>query len=411
MRQTVRDLHRLGLPVVLAAACLLFCAAPAHAGSATRFADPAGEGTACTQTQPCSITTAVQDAPDGAEVALLEGDYTLPLDFVIDRGIDVSPASEEGPVSLSGGSLGTPAVSGPGSSLSHVELSGLSGVAIFEGALVEQVVATGGFGCIVRDGLLRDSVCLGYDDAGVLAIAAGDQIEAVVRNVTAVGEDGAVLRSDRGSQLSFDARNSIFLTTLPDDARYVDLRLLRGDGAALETDIDFSNFRSSAGDGIDPLEPGTRSNQAAAPVFRDAPGGDFRQAQGSPTLDSGTAGANGIGSLDFEGDERVQGREIDIGADESAFGDAAPTVRIVRAPDKRTRNRRPGFRFRGSDDVTSPNELRFRCGLNTRNLTPCSSPRIYRNLDPGRYRFKVEAIDEAGNRSRPAAYSWRIVKR
>ncbi|MEK6278149.1 MAG: hypothetical protein AABM29_09075 [Actinomycetota bacterium] len=81
---------------------------------------------------------------------------------------------------------------------------------------------------------------------------------------------------------------------------------------------------------------------------------------------------------------------------------------------------RAKFRFRSSDAGS-----RFKCKLTGRGLPPrsraalartlskpfrkCSSPRIYRNLDPGKYTFKVKATDPAGQTdSTPAKRKFKL---
>jgi hypothetical protein len=62
--------------------------------------------------------------------------------------------------------------------------------------------------------------------------------------------------------------------------------------------------------------PGTDGNQTAAPLFVNAPAGDFEEAPGSPTIDAGaTEAANG--ETDLAGRPRTIGPATDIGAYEA----------------------------------------------------------------------------------------------
>jgi hypothetical protein len=72
---------------------------------------------------------------------------------------------------------------------------------------------------------------------------------------------------------------------------------------------------------------------------------------------------------------------------------------------KRTlRGRRAVFRF------TSNEHGRFRCKLDKRLFAECRSPKIYRNVKPGRHIFRVFAIDDAGNRDRSPAVARFVAK-
>lgn len=55
--------------------------------------------------------------------------------------------------------------------------------------------------------------------------------------------------------------------------------------------------------------------------------------------------------------------------------------------------RNAAFRFRSNEAGGS-----FRCRLDGRPFTACSSPKTYRQLRPGRHTFEVTALDAAGNR-------------
>jgi hypothetical protein len=82
--------------------------------------------------------------------------------------------------------------------------------------------------------------------------------------------------------------------------------------------LDHSSFATiqAYGAGTTSVSAATENgNQSAAPVFVDLVGGDLRQAVGSPTIDAGAADPL-AGATDAEGDPRVAGNAIDIGADE-----------------------------------------------------------------------------------------------
>jgi YD repeat-containing protein len=83
----------------------------------------------------------------------------------------------------------------------------------------------------------------------------------------------------------------------------------------------------------------------------------------------------------------------------------APRTRLLWHPAKRTR--RSTARFRFSADAGN---VTFRCKLDGRPLVPCRSPRVYRNLSPGRHVFTVLAIAASGSRGRtPSVFRWRVL--
>jgi len=197
--------------------------------------------------------------------------------------------------------------------------------------------------------------------------------------------------------------------------------------------LDHSNFDTSKG-----TVTGT-ANQTAPPVFVDAAGGDFHQRLGSPTIDAGVNDpANG--TTDLEGEPRAYGGPnlfplcgggtasppvTDIGAYEEIYAIAVPAIscprpRIAR-PDTRItaakirkRTGRAKFRFKAIGPRTA-----FLCKLTKakpktgKRATPkrwrrCSSPKIHRNLGPGRYRFFVRAVNRSFADLTPAMRRFRI---
>ena len=84
----------------------------------------------------------------------------------------------------------------------------------------------------------------------------------------------------------------------------------------------------------------------------------------------------------------------------------APRTRFTRHPKKRVRtlrrHRRVGFAFSADEPST------FRCRLDRRRWHGCSSPKRVR-IGRGRHRFRVRAVDLAGNRDpKPARWLWRL---
>lgn len=84
---------------------------------------------------------------------------------------------------------------------------------------------------------------------------------------------------------------------------------------------------------------------------------------------------------------------------------AAPETEIRKSPKRNTRNRRASVAFRSSEA-----ESTFECGLDGRPFRPCGSPAVVRGLAPGRHRFRVRAVDAAGNTDpTPASVRWRVL--
>jgi hypothetical protein len=76
-----------------------------------------------------------------------------------------------------------------------------------------------------------------------------------------------------------------------------------------------------------------------------------------------------------------------------------PKTTITRKPDSEISKPTAKFKFR-SDEADSTFECRLKGkGLKTKvkHFGPCASPKRYKHLDPGTYRFAVQATDSSGN--------------
>ncbi len=83
-----------------------------------------------------------------------------------------------------------------------------------------------------------------------------------------------------------------------------------------------------------------------------------------------------------------------------------PNTTITAGPSGTTRDRTPTFRFRSGQAGST-----FKCKLDLRVSTKCSSPRTYRTLAFGAHKLRVRAIDEAGNRDvTPAVHNFKVVR-
>jgi hypothetical protein len=330
----------------LALACavvLALAAAGAPAAQAEqRYAAPAGEGVACTESQPCLLEEAVTKAKTGDEVIVTAGSYTLskPLQTPIGvENLDVHGAT--------GGTMPTIVASTPsayalefrgaGGRLSYLAVEDTAptfawAVKCINGGQVERVriSATGnpsigllqGEGCVLRDSLV---LATGSQAQAILATGGSGVHSGLARNVTAVGTGSAssgITSSYSGGEVfgsyTLDAKNLIA------SGEGWDLRTGGGAFGVGHFQISNSNFETTN------FMPGSTisggANQSAPPLFVDPLGGDHHVAAGSPTIDAGIV--DQLGPSDLDGSPRVQGSAPDIGAYEfpSSSGPADPAA-------------------------------------------------------------------------------------
>ncbi len=69
-----------------------------------------------------------------------------------------------------------------------------------------------------------------------------------------------------------------------------------------------------------------------------------------------------------------------------------PDTKIVKGPPKKTHKTTVKFKFTSTEAGST-----FQCKLDKKPFKKCASPKKYRKLKPGKYVFKVRAIDKAGN--------------
>jgi hypothetical protein len=82
-----------------------------------------------------------------------------------------------------------------------------------------------------------------------------------------------------------------------------------------------------------------------------------------------------------------------------------PNTRLTRHPPRRTRKRRVKFAF--SSSIRGAN---FQC-FYTGGWRDCRSPEKFRNLKPGRYRFRVRAVANGKRDRTPASWLFKVVRR
>ena len=77
---------------------------------------------------------------------------------------------------------------------------------------------------------------------------------------------------------------------------------------------------------------------------------------------------------------------------------AAPQTKITKGAANKTDKTKIKFKFTSSEPDST-----FECGLASRKFKPCTSPKTIKNLDQGKHKFRVRAIDAAGNVDSSAA--------
>ena len=82
-----------------------------------------------------------------------------------------------------------------------------------------------------------------------------------------------------------------------------------------------------------------------------------------------------------------------------------PDTRLAKGARAKTMRSRVTFKF----SATEPGS-RFECKLDKQEWKACASPRTVKNLDEGKHRLRVRAIDPAGNVDpTPAQDKFRVV--
>lgn len=413
-----------GWVVLLCAGAGIVSAAPA-ADAASRYASPSGTGPpgSCPKANPCSINDAVESGSvsDGDVVTLAAGDYTITNTVNIDDRITVrgDPAGAR-PRLLSGTGVGTISLQADGSVLSFVALRatdpGTAGALyITQRATAERVIVTvlgteglgvymgndttsGATGpAVLRDSLVTSEVPAANGWFGVVAGGGSTQNgQSLILNTNIfTATTGLVAFFPEYGRGTANVRNSIIVSS---DTNSVTANA-NGTAGAAQVQLDYSHFGTImeysagqvfAGDG----------QLLAGPTFLNAPMWDYRQTPTSPSIDKGITDPF-LGKTDLYGSPRYGDKAPDIGADETDV--LVPTTTITKKPRRRTRKRRAKFKFRSSELGT------FRCSLDGSAPKNCSSPRIYKELDPGRHLFRVFAVDLYGKRdASPAKAKFKV---
>lgn len=110
---------------------------------------------------------------------------------------------------------------------------------------------------------------------------------------------------------------------------------------------------------------------------------------------------------DADGDGFGDESQDQCPTDPSEQGDCTPPdTKITTGAPKKTKKRKVKFRFKSSEPDSS-----FQCKLDKKPFKPCKSPRRYKRLKRGKHKFKVRAIDAAGNTDpSPAKDKFRVAR-
>jgi hypothetical protein len=400
---------------VLGAIALALLAAPSAmaGGPIERWAAPGANGPEpCLSNDPCSLQNAVNGAPDGASVFMKSGTYTetttLELADDVDLRSETGAVGDVAIVSTAGIAIHT-AFTSDATELEDfsIEHDGANHGLHLEGGIARRlfVDSSGLFACNVTS-LLRDSICLSTATSGgnAAGLATPSDLFPQLINVTAVATSGNgvgvfLAATASGAEPILTGRNVIAEGALTD-------QFVSGvAGADAELILSNSNF-----DSLFVATPGTATGtntnvngNQTDPELLDA---DLRQLPDSPTIDAGDNGF-AFSAGDIDGDARIQGDAVDIGADE--VDGAAPETTITKKPSKRTAKKRAKFEFESPDADADG----FECKLDGKPYVVCNSGKFTaRNLKPKKHTFRVRAGDNFDNFDpTPAKHTWKVKKR
>jgi hypothetical protein len=84
----------------------------------------------------------------------------------------------------------------------------------------------------------------------------------------------------------------------------------------------------------------------------------------------------------------------------------APDTTITKAPKAKSTKAKAKFKFTSNEQGST-----FQCKFDKGPFEDCSSPRTYKNLKPGKHKFKVKATDAAGNTDQtPAKAKFKVLE-
>jgi hypothetical protein len=410
-------MRRAAALAVLIAALL----APASATAATRYASPAGGMVpGCSQVSPCSLDYAITAAGSGDEVVVTPGQYTVgatietetplwihgqtgdakPRIFAADKSVLKSFAPQRiGDLSLeaTNNAEGVLFVPADGTVLERLE-----------------IFARGAESLGLRPGnnfTMTDTLVFAENstEATGIFIQGTGSGTAQLRNDTIVAEGSnaiglSVFMVGKDSSLTVEATNVIASGTRVDALAQ---KSSEATGSTVAVRFDHSNLDASEG------AVTSTNGQTAPPQFFPPNPRGFQQLPTSPTIDAGIDDPRN-GSLDVNGSTRAIDFHPSCTEPDLAIPDigayelvpvplnCVPQTEIVRF---KLRKRSAKLRFTASG---TKEPVTFRCRLDRRRWTACTSPKLYKPLKPRRHVVKVRAFAATGLDPTPAKHHFRV---
>ena len=439
---------------LIASAALTALAAlttPAAASALTHFAAPTNQGThdCLSAENACELPKALEGSPN--EVLLAHGQYGT-------QAAPLAALKVSSPTYITGPSryplplifIGTSGITleNPGAILDGIEVDEGAGAYLgvdLIGALMDQDIVNGGAPCVGFSGTIRNSLCHSTFPGSTGALYAngstGSPATLTLRNDTLIGSGGAnavYVNLSGGSPVAFDFTNVIARGpggTVPDI-------FAQASGTTAALTFHYSNYGTVLAEGGATITPpGSPTNQTVEPLFAE----HYEEGRGSPTIRAGiTEEADGPYALN--GAKRAIGDEwtcnfetpstyppngplrqheiegpvaTDIGAYEYVPEDnlPCPPPEFLYIPNtkitKTKINRREAalsISFgsfeewkRASGFECQLTEPRRKHGKRPKAaFSACTSPKTYRHLSPGKYRFEVRGFNSKGTDPTPA---------
>jgi hypothetical protein len=395
--------------------------AAASAEAADRYASPTGSGssTTCAQSAKCSLIDALDPTKtaDGDSVILDPGVYNVASTLTILEAVHVRGTGAPADTKIVSSVTATNGLNmtSSGARLSNLELDSVStdtGLYVTSGTVSRVIVrnpaptTTGA--CRIGSGTIVGSLCVSTTAGLRIELNAGVRSISLL-NSTFIGGTSSfgLLLSLSGAILTLNASSVIF----HGGGQSIIHSISSG---SLTFTADHSNFVTQVLVGDPPITfpaVGSGTNQSTPPLFTNAAAGDYSEAPGSPTINSGAVGAQSE-PFDLKGSARTQGGAPDIGAFEfdqpdppnnNPFIDVTkPTIKITKRPKSKTTSKKLRVKFNANEAAT------FKCKLDKGKFKSCKSPYKKSKLKLGKHKLQIKATDAAGNVSSTKTIKWTV---